>query len=161
MIALNIRSAHNVGSLLRTADGMGVGKVYLCGYTPFPHRASDPRLPHIAQKVHKQIAKTALGAEKTVAWEHRAEVLPLIHELYNNSYTVCALEQTKLALSLNTFAPPDKVALVVGNEVTGIDEKTLEACAPHLEIPMLGQKESLNVTQATAVALYHIAYNPI
>src|SRR5690606_15605006 len=94
LIAHNLRSTHNVGSLLRTAEGLGVKTVYLTGYTPYPKRAHDSRLPHLAEKLDKQIHKTALGAETTQAWEYTEDVLAVINDLRSEGYTVCALEQS-------------------------------------------------------------------
>ena len=158
LIAHNLRSCHNVGSLLRTADGLGVCTVYLTGYTPYPLRENDTRLPHIATKVHKQIQKTALGAESTGRWTHSDDVLSVIHQLKSEGFTVCALEQDGFAVDITTWKPPTNVALVVGRETEGIEPEVLAACDTVLEIPMLGKKESFNVTQATAMALYHCAF---
>ncbi len=94
LVVQDVRSTHNVGSLLRTADGLGITKVYLCGYTPYPEYPGDPRLLHQRSKATRQIAKTALGAEKSVAWEHCDDVNRLIERLRGDGYTVAALEQT-------------------------------------------------------------------
>lgn len=158
LIAHNIRSTHNVGSLLRTADGLGVTKVYLAGYTPYPLMTNDERLPHLAQKIHRQISKTALGAETNVPWQHCEDVLPLFDELRDNGYTIAALEQTDRPIKLPDFQPPDKIAILVGREVEGIEPEVLEAVDFALEIPMFGQKESFNVAQAAAMALYHCRF---
>src|SRR5689334_15600463 len=106
VIAHNLRSSHNVGSLLRTADGLGIHKIYLTGYTPYPRNEDDERMPHIARKVHKQISKTALGAEETVSWENVEDVFSLFTKLKNEGYTVAALEQTPNSTLLPSFAPP-------------------------------------------------------
>ncbi|HVS58949.1 MAG TPA: RNA methyltransferase [Candidatus Saccharimonadales bacterium] len=158
LIAHNIRSTHNVGSLLRTADGLGVQKVYLTGYTPYPQSNSDGRLPHVAQKLHRQIHKTALGAEETVPWEHSADAQAILAQLKRDGYTVAAIEQRTHAIPLPEYAAPDKVALVVGREVEGIEPEVLELCDIVLEIPMFGKKESFNVAQAAAMALYHCRF---
>lgn len=91
LIAHNLRSAHNVGSLLRTADGLGLQAVYLTGYTPYPLSPNDVRLPHLGQKIEKQIAKTALGAEKTRIWKHETDIIPLIERLRGDGYQMAAL----------------------------------------------------------------------
>lgn len=156
LIAHNIRSTHNVGSLLRTAEGLGVDKVYLTGYTPYPLTSHDSRLPHMAAKLDKQIHKTALGAEKLVQWQHVEDIFAVINELKKNSFTVAALEQAKGSTPLPQFKSPQKTALVVGREVEGVEPEVLKACDEVLEIPMLGQKESFNVAAAAAMALYHL-----
>ncbi|HVX58788.1 MAG TPA: TrmH family RNA methyltransferase [Candidatus Saccharimonadales bacterium] len=159
LVVHNVRSAHNVGSLLRTADGLGVSRVILSGYTPYPAGGKDERLPHIAAKVDRQIAKTSLGAEKTVHWERADELSGLAESLEADGYTVAALEQTEDSLNLNEFEPPEKVALIVGNEVKGLDERTLGLASVKVEIPMFGQKESFNVAVAAAMALYHLRFS--
>ncbi len=158
LIAHNLRSSHNVGSLLRTAEGLGLETVYLTGYTPYPLHAGDERLPHSAQKIDKQISKTALGAEKMIAWHHQTEIAPLINQLRQQKYQIVALEQGKNAVKLPKFSQPGKVALIVGREVEGIEPEVLDLCDQMIEIPMLGQKESFNVVQAGAMALYHMRF---
>lgn len=158
LIGHNLRSCNNVGSLLRTADGIGVETVYLTGYTPYPMHNGDSRLPHIARKVHARISKTALGAEKTVNWNQQADVFMLISRLKNDGYTVGALEQTKHSANITTWTAPHKFALLVGRETEGIETDVLSACDVCLEIPMYGQKESFNVVQAAAMALYHCRF---
>jgi 23S rRNA (guanosine2251-2'-O)-methyltransferase len=160
LIAHNVRSTHNIGSLLRTAEGLGVSKVYLTGYTPYPRQTKDTRLPHIADKLTAQIHKTALDAEELVSWEYRQDVLALIEELLGTAYQVMAVEQTKTAVALANFAPTDKIALVVGREVEGVEPQVLDACSGAVEIPMFGRKESFNVVQAAAMALYHCRFAP-
>lgn len=159
LVVHNVRSAHNVGSLLRTADGLGISRVYLTGYTPYPLSKDDIRLPHIATRVDHQIQKTALGAEKNVGWVHRQDIGSLIGILKNQEYKVVALEQTKNATDLKGFMPASDLALVVGSEVGGLDKSVLNMCDRHLQIPMSGQKESFNVAVAAAIALYHLKYN--
>lgn len=158
LIAHNLRSCHNVGSLLRTAEGIGVETVYLTGYTPYPATQNDTRMPHESQKLHKQIQKTALGAEESQAWEHVTKVVPLIATLKHNGYRIIALEQAPEAISLPAYHASEKVALLLGREVEGIEQELLELCDDVVEIPMAGQKESFNVVQAAAMALYHIAF---
>src|SRR6476659_10083479 len=94
LIAHNLRSCHNVGSLLRTAEGLGVRKVILSGYTPHPMHANDRRLPHEAEKITRQIHKTALGAENFIPWEYHHDLLPVIASLQKKGYAVAAVEQT-------------------------------------------------------------------
>lgn len=158
LIAHNLRSTHNVGSLLRTAEGLGLEKVILTGYTPYPTITNDSRLPHEAAKLQKQIEKTALGAEMTQSWEQSEEVMPIIDQLISEGYTVAALEQTPTAIKLPDFKVPDKIALIVGREVEGLESEVLARCQLALEIPMFGHKESFNVVQAAAMALYHCRF---
>lgn len=158
VIADNIRSTHNVGSLLRTADGLGVERVLLCGITPYPKQAEDPRLPHLADKLDRQIEKTALGASRTVQWEYYEQIQDVLENLQIHGYTVVALEQADNSVPLNTYQPKEKVALLIGNEVDGIKPETLALVDTILEIPMFGSKESFNVVQAAAMALYHLRF---
>jgi len=158
LIAHNLRSTHNVGSLLRTAEGLGVTRVYLTGYTPYPLQTTDARMPHIAQKIDKQITKTALGAEQTQPWEHQEEISTVLAKLTQAGYTLAAVEQTVDSKPLPDFAVPDKLALIVGREVEGIEPEILAQTAVVLEIPMFGSKESFNVVQAAAMALYHCRF---
>jgi 23S rRNA (guanosine2251-2'-O)-methyltransferase len=142
VILENIRSLHNVGSVLRTADGSGWDKVYLCGYTGCPP--------------DRRIEKVSLGAEEFVEWEQRDSVVDLIGELKKGEFEVCALEQTTNAEDLFKASFEKDVALVVGNEVDGVEKETLKICDRHLEIPMHGEKASLNVSIATGIAMYEI-----
>jgi tRNA G18 (ribose-2'-O)-methylase SpoU len=154
VIAHNIRSTHNVGSLLRTADGLGVHTVYLTGYTPYPQKKADERLPHLARKIDSQIAKTALGAEKSSFWRQFDSVHSVINDLKSSGYTLVGLEQTQDSVLLPRFSPPDKIAVLLGSEVDGIEPNLLNLCDAVVEIPMYGQKESFNVVQASAICLY-------
>ncbi len=155
LIAHNLRSAHNVGSLLRTADGLGVDQVILSGYTPYPLSKDDNRLPHLALKINRQINKTALGAEEFVAWQHAADIKTAISDLKSRGFTVAALEQAPNSIKLPDYAVPKQLALIVGREVEGIEPDVLALCDQVLEIPMFGRKESFNVAAAAAMALYH------
>ncbi len=158
LVVHDVRSAHNVGSILRSADGFGVDCVYLTGYAPFPVGAKDKRLPHIAKRVSEQIAKTALGAEKTVSWQHRTDVFELISKLKKENYSVAALEQTDRAVKLPEFTAKGNIALIIGSEIEGVKPSLLKSADIHLAIPMLGKKESFNVSVAAAVALYHLRW---
>jgi 23S rRNA (guanosine2251-2'-O)-methyltransferase len=158
VIAHNVRSSHNVGSLLRTAEGLGVSKIYLTGYTPYPVAKKDTRLPHVATRATRQIHKTALGAEDSITWEQTNDVFKVIVELKRAGYMVAALEQAPNSQKLPDFAVPEKVALIVGREVEGLESEVLKAVDTVLEIPMHGNKESFNVTQAAAMALYHFCH---
>lgn len=158
LIAHNLRSTHNVGSLLRTAEGLGVHTVYLTGYTPYPHAKQDSRLPHLAAKLDKQIHKTALGAETLIPWQHHNDVLAVLESLRENGFFIAALEQTPRSIPLNEFKPPGKLAVIIGREVEGIESEVLVKTNVILEIPMQGRKESFNVVQAAAMALYHLHF---
>lgn len=158
VIAHNIRSTHNVGALLRTAEGLGVAMVYLTGYTPYPLVPDDTRLPHIAQKLASQIKKTALGAESTQPWRHADAIDPLLAALRADGYTLIGLEQTPHSQPLPAFATPARIALVLGSEVEGIDPAVIAVLDGCVEIPMFGQKESFNVIHAAAMALYHCRF---
>ena len=160
LIAHNIRSTHNVGSLLRTAEGLGIREVFLTGYTPYPKSENDARLPHLAQKLHRQIHKTALGAEDHVQWKHAEDIFEVLISLKTTGFTVAAVEQAANSTALQTFMVPEKIALLVGREVEGIEPAVLEKVDHILEIPMSGHKESLNVAQAAAMALYHCSFAP-
>lgn len=156
LIIHNVRSSHNVGSLLRSADGFGINHVYFTGYTPYPAQKNDERLPHLREKIERQITKTALGAEKTVPWTHSQDIEPVISRLKTSGFAVVALEQTPGAIPLVDFKPDKNIALIVGNEVDGLDKSTLEFADLYLEIPMKGKKESFNVAVAGAIALYQL-----
>lgn len=156
MIAHNLRSAHNVGSLLRTAEGLGVKQVYLTGYTPYPLQPEDERLPHQVLKIDKQISKTALGAEKLLGVH--ADINAALTDLKNSGYVIAAIEQSENSVELPKYNPPSKVALVVGREVDGLEPEILNQCQTVLEIPMFGKKESFNVVQAAAITLYHCRF---
>ncbi len=161
IIAHDIRSTHNIGSLLRTAEGLGVDRVYLTGYTPYPLMSHDTRLPHIALKLDAAIHKTALGAEHMVKWEQSDEVFTVLSRLRTEGYMILALEQTSIAIDITKFSAPDKCVLLLGSEVNGISEELLEQVDQTLVIPMFGTKESFNVVQAAAMALYQLRFNCI
>lgn len=155
VIAHNIRSTHNVGAIFRTSEGFGVKKIILSGYTPYPHTLNDRRLPHIALKLTSQIHKTALGAEESVPFEYQEE--PDITSLKNNGYRIVGLEQDDRSILLSSYVSPEKIVLVLGEEVHGIPTKLLNECEDILEIPMVGKKESFNVSVATGIALYQLS----
>lgn len=155
VIAHNIRSTHNVGSIFRTAEGFGVTKIILSGYTPYPKLPADPRLPHIAEKLHAQIHKTALGAEELVPFEYRET--PDLLLLKHNGYRIVGLEQATNSINFAEYQAPKKVALLLGEEVEGINAELLAECDDIVEIPMVGQKESFNVSVAAGIALYQLS----
>jgi len=152
VIAHNIRSTHNVGSIFRTSEGFGVQRIILSGYTPYPLLPSDTRLPHIAHKLTAQIHKTALGAETMVPFSYQEQ--PDLAELKAAGYTIVGLEQDNRAVMLPDYTPPAKIALLLGEEVEGLTAELRAACDDLIEIPMTGQKESFNVSVATGIALY-------
>lgn len=158
VIIHDIRSTHNVGSILRTCDGFGINKVYIGGFTPYPCIPNDSRLPHISAKLTKDIAKTALGAEKTITIELYDNLSDLITQLKSSGTQVVALEQSDTSVNLRDFVAPKKdTALLLGREVEGIEQQYLDLCDYVVEIPMLGLKESFNVSVATGIALYSLS----
>lgn len=160
VIAHDIRSTHNIGSLLRTCEGLGIEHLYFTGYTPYPRLTqNDPRLPHIADKLTRQIHKTALDAETLVPWSVESDVLSCIRSLKAQGYTIVALEQSDDSVPLPEYNAPAKIALLLGREVEGISPELLEHCDVTLEIPMFGRKESFNVVQAAAMALYQFRFS--
>lgn len=142
----NIRSAHNVGAMFRTADAAGVAHLYLSGYTPAP-------LDRFRRPV-KEIAKTALGAEISIPWEHAKDPTALITKLKSEGFVVVGIEQDKRAIDYKTHTPSEKTLLLVGSEVEGLSIELREMCDVICEIPMRGEKESLNVSVAFGVALF-------
>lgn len=148
LILSDIRSAVNVGAILRTADAVGVDKVYLVGCTPCPTDKFG--------RIQKDIKKSALGAEDFVSWEYQEKIIPLIKNLKKNGFEIVALEQTKDSLDYRKYKAPKKLAVVLGQEVSGIDKKILKYCDQIIEIPMYGKKESLNVSVACGIALFKI-----
>ncbi|MBP9856140.1 MAG: RNA methyltransferase [Candidatus Pacebacteria bacterium] len=151
LILHNIRSNHNVGSIFRTADGAGVAKLWLTGYTPAP-------LDQF-KRVNNEIAKTALGAEQSLAWEKRESIVDLITDLKNQGYKVLALEQNEKSINYTEVKLTGKTALIVGNEVGGVEPEILNLCDQIIEIPMRGTKESLNVAVATGIIAYKLLEN--
>jgi 23S rRNA (guanosine2251-2'-O)-methyltransferase len=146
----NIRSLHNVGSVFRTSDAVGVEKIYLCGYTPTPEDEYGlPRGP---------LTKTALGAEKNVPWEKCAQTSRLLDKLKQEGKKIFAVEQSKRSVSYNRLHLSKKqlknVVLVMGNEVKGVSPIILKSADKILEIPMFGKKESLNVSVAFGIVAY-------
>ena len=152
ILAHNIRSTHNVGSIFRTAEGFGVKKIILSGYTAYPRIDNDPRLPHISEKLTQQIHKTALDAERLVPFEYVEE--PPLARLKADGYRLIGLEQTDRSILLPDYKAPDRLVLMIGEEVNGIDQTFINQCDDLIEIAMHGKKESFNVSVATGIALY-------
>ena len=146
----NLRSVHNVGSIFRTANAVGVEKIYLCGTTPTPLDKNGAR--------RKDFAKVALGAEDTVSWEFCESTAECVKKLKEENYYIIALEQSKHSVDYKkvNVAGKEKIALVIGNEVDGVLHDVLVQSDVIVEIPMLGTKESLNVTIAFGVGVYRI-----
>jgi len=148
IILPDIRSALNVGSIFRTADACGVPKIYLVGYTPAPIDKFG--------RANKDIAKTALGAEKNIAWEKAEGVDKLLTKLKKEDFYLIAVEQAKNSIDYKKVKIKNKTAFIFGNEVSGLSEKVLKKCDIIVEIPMVGEKESLNVAVSAGVALFRI-----
>ena|SRR3989344_6991827 len=148
LILHNIRSVYNVGSIFRTADAVGISKVYLTGYTPTP-------LDRFGRK-RKDFHKTALGAEDSVPWEQVLSPQALLKRLRGEGFFLAALEQSPRAVRYKKFTPKFPLAVVFGNEVRGVSPQLLALCDAIVEIPMRGKKESLNVAVAAGVLLFHL-----
>jgi 23S rRNA (guanosine2251-2'-O)-methyltransferase len=142
----DIRSALNVGSILRTADAAGITKVFLAGYTPAPMDKFG--------RVNKQISKTALGVEQAMPWEKAEDIQKLLRRLARAGFDLVAVEQATKAIDYKKFKPRTKTAFIFGNEAEGLPPKILRRCCQVIEIPMRGKKESLNVAVAAGIILF-------
>lgn len=140
----NVRSMHNVGSVFRTCDAFGVEKLYLCGITATPP--------------NKEITKTALGATESVDWQHVDNTAEIVKELTGKGYKTYAVEQVDTSSDLVTFPfqPEEKYALILGNEVFGVDDSVLPCCDGAIEIPQVGTKHSLNVSVTAGIVIWEI-----
>ncbi len=147
----DIRSAHNVGSMFRTADAIGVSTILLSGYTPCP-------LDRFGRPV-AEIAKTALGSEITLSWSYEKDPLIVIAYHKREGYTIVGLEQDERAVDYKQFPTTDKILFLVGSEVAGLTLEMRENCDVLIEIPMHGKKESLNVAVAFGIALFRLFDN--
>lgn len=145
----NIRSAYNVGSVFRTCDAFLIEAIYICGYS--------------AKPPHKEIKKTALGAEESVTWKHFKSASEAIEALALKKYKVYAVEQAEDSYKLHAanFRQNEKIAVVFGNEVTGVEQSTIDLCEGCIEIPQLGMKHSLNIATAAGVVLWELVRNKI
>jgi len=152
LILHNIRSAYNVGAIFRSADGAGVTKIYLSGYTAMPCTADkiDKTSPE------KMIEKTALGAQHSVAWEKIENLDALLEKLKNENVRLVGLEKTDQAIEIKKYSPAFPMALILGHEVDGVTNDILEKCQDVIVIPMRGKKESLNVSVAAGIAMYDL-----
>lgn len=144
MVLDNVRSLHNVGSVLRTADAFRIEAVYMCGITATPPSA--------------EIHKTALGAEDSVNWQYFEDTMQAVDKLKNEGYTVLAVEQVEGSLKLGNFAfePKKKYALIMGNEVKGVRQDVVDACHQALEIPQYGTKHSMNVSVTAGIVMWEV-----
>jgi 23S rRNA (guanosine2251-2'-O)-methyltransferase len=138
----NIRSMHNVGSVFRTADAFLLEAIYLCGFTPRPP--------------HRDIHKTALGATETVDWKYFETTKEALEQLRNREYRIYAVEQVEQSVPLHRFSGVDKMAVIFGNEVTGVGQDLLPLCDGSIEIPQLGMKHSLNISVAAGIVLWEL-----
>ena len=140
----NIRSLANIGSVFRTSDAFRIEKIYLCGYTATPP--------------NKDIAKTALGATKSMDWEHREDILELIEELKKDKIEIYSIEQTSDSIMLDEFQPKKgiKAAVIFGNEVQGVQQTVIDASTGVIEIPQIGTKHSLNISVSNGVVLWDL-----
>ena len=142
----NVRSVHNVGSIFRTSDTLGVSKIFLCGITPTP----IDRFGRERTDLHK----AALGAEKTVTWEHCSTALSVVTSLKLEGYTVIAIEQDSSSVDYKSVTPSGKTAFIFGNEVDGVSHDVLKQSDFVTHVPMIGEKESLNVSVCFGVAMF-------
>ena len=156
LILDNLRSAHNVGTILRTADGAAWPEIYLCGSTPAPHLPGDPRPPYAQDRAAKEIGKTALGAETELDLHYATEAVAVVAKLRQSGWQIIGLEQAPESVTLDEIKLSNRIALVVGNEVDGVSPAVLELCDTILELPMRGRKESLNVAVAAGIAMYRL-----
>jgi len=140
----NIRSAYNVGSVFRTSDAFLLKAIYICGYTAFPP--------------HKEIKKTALGAEETVEWKYFKRITEAIEVLRKENYRIYSVEQAINSHPLHQikFERDEKIAVIFGNEVTGVEQSTIELTDGCIEIPQMGMKHSLNIATAVGVVLWEM-----
>lgn len=144
---------------MRTCEGLGAHKLYITGYSPYPLMENDARLPHLARKISQQISKTSLGAESSLTWEYNETINPIIESLREKGYSIVALEQTSQSIPLQEYKAPQMTALILGEEVNGIESSILSLCDESIEIPMFGSKESFNVSVAAGIALYHLRFS--
>lgn len=144
IIADNVRSMHNVGSIFRTSDAFLVEKIYLCGITPTPP--------------HREIQKTALGATESVDWQYAENTLDVINQLKKEGWTILALEQTTNSVMLDELKVEkgEKIAIVLGNEVEGVNQEVINLCHKAVEIPQFGTKHSFNVSVSCGIMLWQV-----
>ncbi len=155
LVLVDVRSGHNVGSLIRTADGLGVQRIYLCGITPHPRVHNDPRPEHVIRSNTKEIHKTALGAENSVPYEYHEDTESLLQSIKKRGFMIYCIENNvPNAKDINLVETEAKIALVLGSETAGLTPDQLRLADQIVEIPMQGSKNSLNVSVAGGIALY-------
>ena len=147
----NIRSVHNVGSIFRTAETLGISNIYCGGTIPTP-------LDRFGRK-RKDFSKVALGSEDLIAWEHLADQASLIKRVKKEGFKIIALEQSKRSINYKKARPSRKTLIILGNEVEGVSKSILKLTDTVAEIPMKGKKESLNVSVAAGIFLYRLLDN--
>lgn len=162
LVLHNIRSTYNVGSITRTAEGLGVNKIYATGYTPHTSIHIDGNTPpHVRIKMRREIKKTALGAEELLEINHHNNIFELLQKYRESDYEIVGLEQNSQSIPIARYKSSKNLVLVLGEEVRGIPDDVLRACELFIEIPMLGRKESFNVSVATGIALYELRRSDI
>lgn len=154
MIAHNLRSVHNVGALLRTGEVFAVEKIHTTGFTPYPTQPDDSRDARLRARQTRKMAKSAAGAEHTMPLTHGLDVHALIDSLHGQGYVVAGLENDPSAEPIDEYRPGGKIALILGDEVHGIQESLQDRCDMLLQIPVFGGKNTLNVSVAAGIALY-------
>lgn len=158
LILPDVRSAYNVGAVMRTANATGAS-VWTCGYSPHPAVPGDTRPPYQADRATRLIQKTALGSEEHVNHRHFPTLTDATTQARSLGLRIIALEQAASAQNVFEYHYAADIALVVGSEVTGLDKASLEMCDDVIELPMHGMKESLNVSVAAGIALYALRYS--
>jgi tRNA G18 (ribose-2'-O)-methylase SpoU len=140
----NVRSCHNIGSIFRTSDAFLIEKICLCGITSTPP--------------DKEIRKTALGSENTVAWEYFGTTIDAVKKLKEEGYLIIAIEQVEKSISLSNYTPPEnrKLALIFGNEVYGVQQDVVDLCNLTIEIPQFGTKHSFNISVSAGIVLWEL-----
>ena len=154
----NLRSCHNVGSIIRTADGFGCRRFVFIGTTPYPKLAADQRLVHAQEKQTRQIHKTALGAERFIKGHYHSKPGDFINHCLKTQESLIVLEQTATSKDLRSYKPRQtgQIYLVVGAEILGVSQEIIKASSTQLMLPMAGHKKSFNVSVVAALGLYHL-----
>lgn len=156
VLAHNLRSAFNVGSILRTSDVFAAERVYVTGFTPYPAQPDDTREAALQARLTKRISKSAAGAERTMPVTHHPDVYGLVDSLHADGYTVAGLEIDDTAVPISQYTPAQHIALLLGDEVRGIQAPLREYCDVLLQVPVHGEKGSLNVSVAAGIALHSL-----
>ena len=148
LILNDIRSVYNAGALFRTADAIGIQKIIISGFTPTPIDRFG--------RARSDFAKSALGAEKTIPWEYVENLSETIHQMKQEGFVIVGIEQDEHSVDYKKFSKPEKIAFLLGTETTGMPQELRNLCDTLLEIPMRGNKESLNVSVAAGIVLYRV-----